>query len=444
MSRQKSLLSLSQVVMFGLAYMTPIIVLGTFGVLAMVTSGAVSGTYAVALLAMLFTAHSYGRMACAYPVAGSAYAYVRHAIDERLGFIAGWAIILDYLFLPMVIWLIGAAYLNSAFPAIPVAAWLIAFIIVTTLINIVGLRLASAINGVMMLIQMLVIVAFVALAIRYIVGDASQPLFSLVPFTGMGEASGTLPMLMAGAAIACYSFLGFDAVTTLTEETRDPQRTLPRAILLITLIGGLIFVVVSYFVQLAAPGGVFENPDAAAYEIARNIGGDLFVSIFLIGLVVGQFASGIAAQASGARLLYAMGRDGLLPKRLLGQLGRYGTPVGGLVLSGMVALLALTMDVLSAASFINFGAFVAFALVNIAVMAHYYVREKRRGLHGAVFFLLFPLIGLFAIVWLMVSLDARALLLGGVWLAIGMLWLCWLTRGFRQPMPELASLTAAQ
>ena len=290
MSRQKSLLSLSQVVMFGLAYMTPIIVLGTFGVLAMVTSGAVSGTYAVALLAMLFTAHSYGRMACAYPVAGSAYAYVRHAIDERLGFIAGWAIILDYLFLPMVIWLIGAAYLNSAFPAIPVAAWLIAFIIVTTLINIVGLRLASAINGVMMLIQMLVIVAFVALAIRYIVGDASQPLFSLVPFTGMGEASGTLPMLMAGAAIACYSFLGFDAVTTLTEETRDPQRTLPRAILLITLIGGLIFVVVSYFVQLAAPGGVFENPDAAAYEIARNIGGDLFVSIFLIGLVVGQFA----------------------------------------------------------------------------------------------------------------------------------------------------------
>ena len=443
MFQDKKLLSLSQVVMFGLAYMTPIIVLGTFGILAMVTSGAVSGAYVVALVAMLFTAHSYGRMACAFPVAGSAYAYVRHAIGERLGFMAGWAIILDYLFLPMVIWLIGAAYLNSAFPVVSTTIWLMGFIIITTIINIIGLKLASAINGVMMLIQILVIVAFVALAIRYLLVDASRPVFSLEPFIGTEGVTGALPMLMAGAAIACYSFLGFDAVTTLTEETRDPRRTMPRAILLITLIGGLIFVVVSYFVQQAAPGGLFTNPDAAAYDIAHNIGGDLFVSVFLIGLVVGQFASGIAAQASGARILYAMGRDGLLPRRLLGQLGRFGTPFGGLILSGIVALLALTMDVLSAASFINFGAFVAFAMVNLAVISHYFVREKHRGLRGVTFFLLFPLLGLLAIMWLMFSLDIRALSLGGAWLGIGILWLCWLTRGFRNSMPVLTSLSSA-
>ncbi|ABE57424.1 APC family permease [Chromohalobacter israelensis] len=436
MNQMKKTLSLGQVVLFGLAYMTPIIVLGTFGVLAVTTEGAVSGAYLAALIAMLFTAHSYGRMASAYPVAGSAYAYVRHAIDDRLGFIAGWAILLDYLFLPMVIWLIGAAYLHSAFPAVPTPLWLLAFIAVTTVINILGLRLASVVNSVMMLVQILVLVAFVGLSMHYVLGDPTQPFWSLTPFLGADSAA-TLPVLMAGAAVACYSFLGFDAVTTLTEETKDPQRTLPRAILLITLIGGLIFVVVSYFVQLAAPGHDFANPDAAAYEIARNIGGDIFVSIFLIGLVVGQFASGIAAQASGARLLYAMGRDDVLPKRWLGKLSRFGTPLGGLLLSGVVALLALTMDVLSAASFINFGAFLAFALVNLSVIFHYYLKERRRGGMETLWFLICPLIGLGAILWLMLSLDHLAIMLGGAWLACGLAWLIWLTRGFSRPTPEL-------
>ena len=436
MNQMKKTLSLGQVVLFGLAYMTPIIVLGTFGVLAVTTEGAVSGAYLAALIAMLFTAHSYGRMASAYPVAGSAYAYVRHAIDDRLGFIAGWAILLDYLFLPMVIWLIGAAYLHSAFPAVPTPLWLLAFIAVTTVINILGLRLASVVNSVMMLVQILVLVAFVGLSMHYVLGDPTQPFWSLTPFLGADSAA-TLPVLMAGAAVACYSFLGFDAVTTLTEETKDPQRTLPRAILLITLIGGLIFVVVSYFVQLAAPGHDFANPDAAAYEIARNIGGDIFVSIFLIGLVVGQFASGIAAQASGARLLYAMGRDDVLPKRWLGKLSRFGTPLGGLLLSGVVALLALTMDVLSAAAFINFGAFLAFALVNLSVIFHYYLKERRRGGMETLWFLICPLIGLGAILWLMLSLDHLAIMLGGAWLAFGLAWLVWLTRGFSRPTPEL-------
>ncbi|MEQ5819339.1 APC family permease [Halomonas sp. SCS19] len=437
MSHSKPQLGLWQVVLFGLAYMTPIIVLGTFGVLAVVSEGAVSGAYTAALIAMLFTAHSYGRMASAYPVAGSAYAYVRHAINDRLGFMAGWAILLDYLFLPMVIWLIGAAYLHSAFPSVPVPVWLIAFIAVTTFINIIGLKLASLVNSVLMLVQVLVIAAFVALAVHYVLGDPSQPLWSLTPFFGSAD-SPQMPLLMAGAAVACYSFLGFDAVTTLTEETRDAERTLPRAILLITLLGGLIFILVSYFVQLAAPGYQFTNADAAAYEIARNIGGDVFVSIFLIGLVVGQFASGIAAQASGSRLLYAMGRDGVLSTRLLGRLGRFGTPTGGLILSGVVALLALTMDVLSAASFINFGAFLAFALVNLSVIAHYYIKQGRRGLADSLYFLVAPTIGLLAILWLMASLDRSALMLGGIWLACGLAWLAWLTRGFRQATPELS------
>ncbi|MFV3410990.1 APC family permease [Pseudomonas nitroreducens] len=435
MARLKRTLSLGSVVLFGIAYMTPIIVLGTFGILADVTRGVVPSAYLVASVAMLFTALSYGRMAAAFPVAGSAYTYVRKSISPKLGFLAGWAVLLDYLFLPMAIWLIGAAYLHSAFPAVPQALWVLAFIGVTTAINVVGLRLAKNINGVLMLVQFLVLIAFVGLAIHYVLGDGSRPLWSLEPFLKEGTQ---LPLIMGGAAIACYSFLGFDAVSTLTEETHEPRKTIPRAILLITLIGGGIFIAASYFVQLAHPSVEFQNADSAAYEIARNIGGDLFVSFFLIGLIVGQFTSGLSAQASASRLLFAMGRDGVLPRPFFGRISkRFETPVNSIVLCGVVALLALHMDVTTSTSFINFGAFLAFSLVNLSVIFHYYLNAERRGLRELVLFLLFPLIGLLADLWLMVSLDHLAIWLGATWLVLGVIYLAVITGGFRQQPPEM-------
>ncbi|PTR25962.1 APC family permease [Pseudomonas sp. GV085] len=435
MARLQRTLSLGSVVLFGIAYMTPIIVLGTFGILAQSTVGMVPAAYLAALVAMFFTAMSYGRMASAFPVAGSAYSYVRKAISPKLGFIAGWAVLLDYLFLPMAIWLIGAAYLNSAFPAVPQWIWVLAFIGITSAINIVGLKLANGINALLMLVQFLVLIAFVALCVHYVGGDASTPLWSIKPFFN-GDMQ--MPLIMSGAAIACYSFLGFDAVSTLTEETRDPRRTIPRAIMLITLIGGLTFVGVSYFVQIAHPSFQFDSVDSAAYEIARNIGGDLFVSIFLIGLIVGQFASGLSAQASGSRLLYAMGRDGVLPKAFFGTLHeRFGTPINSILLCAVVALLALKLDVTTSTSFINFGAFLAFSLVNLSVIFHYWIGGEKKGLREFVLFLLFPFIGLAADLWLMVSLDHLAVYLGLSWLAIGVVYLAVLTGGFRRQPPEM-------
>nr|WP_294863848.1 APC family permease [uncultured Pseudogulbenkiania sp.] len=427
-------LTLSSVVLFGLAYMTPIIVLGTFGILAQQTGGMVPAAYVVALIAMLFTAYSYGRMAAAYPTAGSAYTYTRKSISSKLGFLVGWAVLLDYLFLPMVIWLIGASYLASAFPAVPMPVWIVAFIGVTTLINIVGIKLANTINYLMMLVQFLVLLAFVALCIHYVGGDASKPLWSLEPFYRPDLQQ---PMIMAGAAIACYSFLGFDAVTTLTEETRDPRRTIPRAILLITLLGGGIFIVAAYFVQIAHPGTQFANADAAAFEIAKNIGGDVFVSIFLIGLIIGQFASGLSAQASASRLLYAMGRDEVLPK-LFGQLSeRFQTPINNMLVCGAVALLALKMDVTTSTSFINFGAFLAFTFVNLSVIFHYYLGQGRRSPRDFVLYFAFPLCGVLADLWLLSNLDRRAIILGLVWLCSGIGYLAYLTGMFQRDPPEM-------
>jgi amino acid transporter len=208
--------------------------------------------------------------------------------------------------------------------------------------------------------------------------------------------------------------------------------------MLITLIGGLIFVGVSYFVQLAHPSAQFENVDSAAYEIARNIGGDVFVTVFLIGLIVGQFASGLSAQASGSRLLFAMGRDGVLPKSFFAHLSeRFGTPVNSILLCAVVALLALKLDVTTSTSFINFGAFLAFSLVNLSVIFHYWIAGTKRGLRELLLFLICPSIGLIADLWLMISLDKLAIMLGLGWLAVGCIYLALLTGGFRRQPPEM-------
>lgn len=430
-------LKLPSLVLFGLAYLTPLIVLGIFGVIASATGGASASAYLIALVAMLFTANSYGRMAKAFPVAGSAYTYVRRTIDGRVGFLVGWAIMLDYLFLPMVIWLIGGSYLTAQFPGVPMPVWILGFIVITSALNIIGIKVADRTNLVLMTFQILVIAFFVALSIGSVVSaQGVGGLVSASPFTGIDA---TFAGVAGGAAIAAYSFLGFDAVTTLTEETVEPRRTVPRAIMLVALIGGGIFVVVAYVTQLVHPGGSFSDEATAAFEIAGRIGGNVFGSVFLAALVIAQFTSGLAAQASGSRLLYAMGRDGVLPKRIFGVLNaRRHTPVLSILAIALVGLIAMFMDVATSTSFINFGAFTAFIMVNISVIV-YWANERRAGrVHSALLYLVAPIVGVLVIAYLLTQLDIHAITLGSSWLAIGIIVLGTTTRGFRRQPPELA------
>jgi amino acid transporter len=428
-------LGLRSVVLFGLAYMTPIIVLGIFGITADITFGASAGAYAIGLTAMLFTAYSYGKLARVFPVAGSAYTYVRKSINDRLGFMVGWAILLDYLFLPMVIWLIGGAYLQAQFPAVPFAVWILLFIASSTALNIIGFKVADKANFALMAFQGLVMIIFIGLCIGYVAGgEGLGTLFSVEPFYAKAT---TWTALTAGAAVSAYSFLGFDAVTTLTEETKDPKNTIPRAIMLVALIGGAIFIVTAYFTTLAKPGNEFVEVGSAAFEIAKLIGGALFSSIFLAGLVIGQFASGLAAQASASRLIFAMGRDGVLPKSLFAKLNNaYKTPVPAILAVAVVGLLALQLDIATSTSFISFGAFTAFTLVNVAVIAYYL--KNRSADKNILGWVLIPIIGALADAYLLLQLDDNAKRLGLIWLGIGVVVLLVITRGFRQKTPEMS------
>ncbi len=428
-------LGLRSVVLFGLAYMTPIIVLGIFGITADITFGASAGAYSLGLIAMLFTAYSYGKLARVFPVAGSAYTYVRKSINDPLGFLVGWAILLDYLFLPMVIWLIGGAYLQAQFPAVPFSIWILLFIAITSALNIIGFKVADKANFALMAFQSLVMIIFVVLCIAFVAGgDGLGTLFSVEPFYAKAT---TWTALTAGAAVSAYSFLGFDAVTTLTEETKDPKNTIPRAIMLVALIGGAIFIVTAYFTTLAKPGNEFVEVGSAAFEIAKLIGGALFSSIFLAGLVIGQFASGLAAQASASRLIFAMGRDGVLPKSLFAKLNNaYKTPVPAILAVAVVGLLALQLDIATSTSFISFGAFTAFTLVNVAVIAYYL--KNRSADKNILGWVLIPVIGALADAYLLLQLDANAKRLGLIWLGIGVVVLLVITKGFRQKTPEMS------
>jgi amino acid transporter len=430
-------LTLGPVVLFGLAYMAPMIVLGTFGELADSSGDAVPTAYLLALVAMLFTAVSYGRMAAAFPVAGSAYTYTRRVVDSRVGFLVGWAVLLDYFFLPMVIWLIGASFLSRQFPGVPSWVWIVAFVLVTTALNIVGLRLAANVNLLLMALQVLVLVFFVVLSLHHVAAsDGPAAMFSGAPFH---NSKTTVSAIAAGAAIAAYSFLGFDAITTLTEETKEPRRTIPKAIVLVTVIGGVIFLVVAYATQLVALQLHAANSDSEAFDIAAAIGGRLMSSVFLAGLVITQFASGIAAQASASRLLYAMGRDNVLPRKVFGYVQRkFHTPVINIALIGVVGLVAVGLNTSTSVSFINFGAFTAFTFVNFCVLALAIRRGNLRGPKNVLLNIVLPLVGAAIDIWLLTNLEPTAKILGLSWLGIGILYLVYLTRGFRRPPPEMA------
>ncbi|ELK42127.1 amino acid permease-associated protein [Brevibacillus agri] len=433
----KRSLTLKHIVFFGLAFMAPQTFFSTYGVAVHSTNGMMPTAYAIALIVMLFTAYSYAQLVKAFPNAGAAYTFTQKTISPHVGFIVGWTIIIDYMFSPMISSLLIGISLSAFFPSVPMFVWIVSFVAVITAVNILGIKLAAQFNTYMLFLQLFVFLLFFVLAIYGLQnGKGAGTLFSTLPFY---DAKINVPTLLSVVPLLCFSFLGFDAVTTLSEETKDATKTLPRAIYMITLIGGLLFISGSYFAQLIFPQyQSFQNPDSAYLEIAAYIGGNVFTSIVIaVGLTAG-FASAVASGTSASRILYAMGRENVLPKKVFGYLSpKFRTPIPNIVLIGVVAMSALFLDLMTAVSFINFGALFAFFFVNLAVIAHYYIREKQRSFKGTIQYLLLPLIGAALIGLFFVKLDKHSLLLGGSWLLIGFLYLLGLTKMFRQPPPML-------
>jgi putrescine importer len=435
-SLRKSL-KLSHIVILGLGYMTPTTVFDTYGIVTGVTGGHVPASYILTLVAILFTAASYGHMVRAFPGSGSAYTYSRHAINPSVGFLVGWIALLDYIFLPMINVLLGKIYLGAAFPEVPGWIWIVGMALLLTLVNVYSNNLVANMNSLLVYFQILVVIIFCALVLHkmYAGGDGAAS-FTFAPFftPDMSYAG-----LFAGASILCFSFLGFDAVTTYAEETADPRKTIPRSIMWVAILGGGIFVSVGYLASLLFPDvSQFQDPEAASPEMAYILGGSLFQAIFLAGAVSSTIASGIASHMSASRLLYAMGRENVLPKKGFSYLSpRSQSPVFNVFLIGVIGLTALFLDLTTAVQFINFGALTAFTAVNVSVIAHYMIRKKERGGKAIWKYLIVPLLGTAFVVFLWTNLETPSLVLGFTWTGIGIIYLALTTKMFSKHPPVI-------
>ena len=417
-------LTLTQVIVMGLAYLTPMAVFDTFAIVGDITEGRVATAYLLALGGILLTAFSYGHLVRKFPSAGSAYTYAQKVFHPYVGFMVGWTSLLDYMFMPMINMLLAKIYLEVLLPGVDPWIYILGLAAIMTFLNLRGIKLVANFNSLIVIMQFSIIAVFIGLIAWGVhQGEGLGTVTSSRPFFSDQMA---LTPLLTGASILCLSFLGFDAISTLCEETPNADRVIPRAILLTALIGGVLFISVSYFLQLFFPDiSRFQQPDAVLPEIALYVGGKLFQAVVLVCTTVAVLASGLASHAGVSRLLYVMGRDRALPSRFFGYIHpTWQTPALNVLLVGALALSAVSFDLEMALALINFGALVAFTFVNLAVIAHFYVRlGHNKTLREHLVFLVLPLCGAACIGVLWLNLEPASFELGLIWAALGAIYL---------------------
>ena len=432
----KPVLSLWALVLFGLAFVGPTAPYTFFGVGSVKSHGHFALVYLIAMLAISFTAVSYGRMAAAFPEAGSTYAYASRAIHPVAGYLAGWVMILDYLLMPMLCVIIAAVTSNKLVPAVPYTVWVLITAATITGINLCGIEMTSRATIVFNGVLSISIVWFVAAAVRALLAGTGQgTLLSLKPFYDAPAFS--LAAIMSATPIAVLSFLGFDGISTLAEDAKDPQKNVARATVLVCFVAGVIFILQTYLGQLIWPDYTRFHPIETAFsDIGRLIGGPglFFLIAFLV--IAQAWASGITSQASASRLLFGMARDGRLPHRLFGYVHPVlRTPIYSVLLMGSIACVGgLVFDLDQSAELVNFGACLGFMAVNLSVLGHYFVRLRQRSGSGAWTNFVCPVLGFVICFYIWLSISPLAMRVGALWTAAGIAYLAVQTGGFRRKL----------
>jgi len=431
-------LGLWSIVGLGLGYMTPTVVFDTFGIVSEETDSVVPSAYLLALVVMMFTAISYGRMTVVFPSAGSAYTYTSATISPNLGFLIGWAALLDYLLLPLVNALIIRSYMYSFFPSAPPWIWVIVYVAAITGMCLFSMTNTSRVNMVLVVFEVVLIAVFIVLATKSLIdGMGNGTIFSTQPFWHEGVH---LNLVITGATIVAFSFIGFDAITMYTEEAKDAS-TVPKAILLALLIGGAIFFISAWFTQSLFPDISSFNEESlqnsALPQIAFMVGGHIFMILLTSAAFAATTASSLASHASVSRLLYVMGRNGRGPiSRFFGYLHpSFQTPAYAIIFVGLVSLLAISFNLDFVASLINFGALIAFTFVNLTVIVYFAYRRREVSSAGQILRnVVLPGIGIMLTVLLWIYLSAESTRYGIIWFTIGVAVLLWITRFFRRPL----------
>jgi amino acid transporter len=438
-------LSFSDLLIYGLIFMVPIAPFGIFGSVFSGSGGMVALAYVIGMVAMMFTALSYSQMVKAFPMAGSVYSYAGRGIAPPVGFLAGWVILLDYVLVPGLLYLVASVAMHSLVPAVPVWLWLIVFVLLNTVVNYLGIQMTARVNKIMLIAELIILAIFlvigiVALASGKGAGFSWSPLFNADTF----EWS----VVFGAVSIAVLSFLGFDGISMLAEESREEARQIGRAMVGALLLAGTLFVVQTWVAALLVPDapGLLANGDpegTAFYDAARAAGGGWLASLTALATAIAWgFANSLVAQAATSRLLYAMARDRQMPRFLSRINERHKVPANATLLVAAVSLvlglfMATRDDGISLLStLVNFGAMTAFLALHVAVVVHYVVRQGSRDWwrHLAV-----PVIGFLILLFVVINANIAAQALGFAWLGIGVIVL--ITFYLTGRRPELAGLS---
>ena len=429
--RLRRTLTLRDLILYGIIVIQPVAPMSVFGVLSQRGRGHVVTAILIALVAMLFTGISYGRMARAYPSAGSAFTYVAQEVNPAVGYITGWSMVMDYMLNPLICTIWCAEQTHQFAPGIPLWGWKVFFAIVFTLLNIQGIKTSARINTIMAILMGAVVAVIFAAAARYILGHphAEQGFFTR-PF--YDPRTFTYAGLFGCTSIAVLTYIGFDGISTLSEEAENPRRNILLATVMTCVVIGLLSAVEVYVAQLIWPAvEKFPDLDTAYVYVAARAWKPLF-PIVGFTLLLANFGSGMGAQIGAARLLYGMGRSNALPKSFFGVVDeRHRVPRNNVVFVGAVALLgAFLLSYERGAEMLNFGALIAFMGVNFAAFLRYYVRAQEKKLT----YLVPPVLGFFICLALWLNLSRPAKLYGSIWMAAGILFGIWKTRGFREQL----------
>jgi len=435
----RRVLTLWDLIFYGLILIQPTAPIPLFGVAQKLSNGHTVTTILVAMLAMMVTAFSYGRMASVYPSAGSAYTYVGKTISPHVGFLVGWAMLLDYILQPLLctIWIAAAVHSRYA-PQLPypIAAILIGTFI--TALNLRGIKSSARANKILLVAMSVVIVAFLWLAVRYLLRAGSwAALISIQPFYDPATFNGH--QIWMATSFAALTYIGFDGITTLSEEVKNPKRNVLLATVLVCLFTGIFSGVEVYLGQRVWPDWhSFINLETAFMDVCHRVGGmPLFQAMGLI-LILAAVGSGLTGGLGAARLLFGMGRDGVLPRKFFAHISSgTNTPTYNILLIGLMSVAgAIGLDYVGnayehAGELLNFGAFLAFMGVNLSTFWHFAVVIRKQRHPSILGDIVLPLVGFAfcALIWW--NLNPLAKLVGGIWFAVGVTYIAVTTRGFR-------------
>lgn len=417
----KRSLGLTSLVVYGLVFISPTSPISIFGVVYNLSHGMVPLVYLVGLVAMGFTAYSYVMMARAFPIAGSVYAYAARAIGARVGFLAGWGMLLDYVLMPALVYVLCAIAVQAVFPAVPRALTIVVILGFNTTINLLGIEATARLNAFWLAVSIGFITVFVILALMALSRGVGAAHFSWAPL--LQPAALEPGAIFAALSVATLAFLGFDGIATLVEEARGGAAAVGRATILSLCLATAIFVTLTWLASLFvldlprfAPG---EPTDAAIYGIAERIGGPWLRFLTSSKVLFAGTAAAAASQVATARLLFSMARDGRLPRALAHVQARRRIPDRAVLLVGAVNLavgLLLANELELLASLVNFGALFGFLMLHVAVFVHYGLRSRSRDWLRHV---LVPIMGFVVIAYVLVHMATPARIAGVSWLVLG-------------------------